>query len=103
MKNYIYCPSIKNKLRIIKNMKIIKIFLLVATVSFFTSIPFSANAEHCSHLEGSKKTICTFGFNVGDSNESKSSADTTKKKSNSGKSLLQKIKEMGGKNLGEKG
>ena len=84
-------------------MKIIKIVLLIATISFFTSIHFSANAEHCSHLEGSKKTICTLGFTSGDSDESGSSAGTTKKKCNSGKSFWKKFKEMGGKNLGEEG
>ena len=84
-------------------MKIIKIVLLVATLSFFTSIPFSANAEHCTGLEGGKKTMCTLGFSTGGSDESGSSAGTTKKKSNSGKNLLQKLKEMGGKNLGEEG
>ena len=84
-------------------MKIIKIVLLVATVFFFTSIPFSANAEHCTDLEGSKKVTCTLGLTAGGSDESGSSAGTTKKKSNSGKSFWKKFREMGGKNLGEEG
>ena len=84
-------------------MKIIKIVLLVATVSFFTSIPFSAYAEHCTGLEGSKKITCTFGLSAGSSDESGSSAATTKKKSNSSKSFWKKFREMGGKNLGEEG
>ena len=84
-------------------MKKIKIVLLIATVSFFASIPFSANAEHCDHLEKNKKLLCNLGFDVGHSDESGSSSGTTEKKSNSGKSFFQRLKEMGGKNIGQEG
>ena len=83
-------------------MKTIKIVLLVATVSFFTSIPFSANAGHCDHIEsGTKKTMCLLGLISGESHDSGSSDTSKKKKSNTHKSFWKKFKEMGGKNLGE--
>ena len=82
-------------------MKTIKKVLLLISTTFFLLIPSIANADHCSGKRGTEWFVCNAG---GDSSSSSSSSTSTKKKSkSSGKSLLQKIKEMGGKKVGEEG
>jgi len=79
-------------------MKTIKIIILLATISLFTSVPYdAAEARDCSDPKGfHAKMMCTIS---GDSVSSDSS-DKPKKKSNG---FWQKIKNFGGKNIGEAG
>ena len=79
-------------------MKTIKIIILLATISLFTSVPYdAAEARDCSDPKGfHAKMMCKLS---GDSVSSDTS-DKPKKKSNG---LWQKIKNFGGKNIGEAG
>ena len=79
-------------------MKTIKIIILLATISLFTSVPYdAAEARDCSDPKGfHAKMMCKI---TGDSVSSDSS-DKPKKKSNG---FWQKIKNFGGKNIGEAG
>ena len=79
-------------------MKTIKIIILLATISLFTSVPYdAAEARDCSDPKGfHAKMMCKIS---GDSVSSDTS-DKPKKKSNG---LWQKIKNFGGKNIGEAG
>ena len=83
-------------------MKTIKALSLLITITFFTSIiPFSVNADHCSGKSGVDWVVCNAG---GDTDSSSGSSSTNKKeKKKSGKSLLQKLKEVGGNNVGGEG
>ena len=79
-------------------MKTIKIIILLATISLFTSVPYdAAEARDCSDPKGfHEKMMCMV---TGDSVSSDTS-DKPKKKSNG---FWQKIKNFGGKNIGEAG
>jgi len=79
-------------------MKTIKIIILLATISLFTSVPYdAAEARDCSDPKGfHEKMMCKIS---GDSVSSDTS-DKPKKKSNG---FWQKIKNFGGKNIGEAG
>ena len=79
-------------------MKTIKIIILLATISLFTSVPYDAvEARDCSDPKGfHAKMMCKM---TGDSVSSDTS-DKPKKKSNG---FWQKIKNFGGKNIGEAG
>ena len=79
-------------------MKTIKIIILLATISLFTSVPYdAAEARDCSDPKGfHAKLVCKIS---GDSVSSDTS-DKPKKKSNG---FWQKIKNFGGKNIGEAG
>jgi len=79
-------------------MKTIKIIILLATISLFTSVPYdAAKAEDCSNAKGfHAKLMCTIS---GDS----VSSDTSDKPKKKGNSFWQKIKNFGGKNIGEAG
>ena len=79
-------------------MKTIKIIILLATISLFTSFPYdAAKARDCSDPKGfHAKMMCKI---AGDSVSSDTS-DKPKKKSNG---FWQKIKNFGGKNIGEAG
>ena len=79
-------------------MKTIKIIILLATISLFTSVPYdAAEARDCSDPKGfHAKMMCKI---TGDSVSSDTS-DKPKKKSNG---FWQKIKNFGGKNIGEAG
>ena len=79
-------------------MKTIKITMLLATISLFTSVPYdAAEARDCSDPKGfHAKLVCKIS---GDSVSSDTS-DKPKKKSNG---FWQKIKNFGGKNIGEAG
>ena len=84
-------------------MKIIKIITLLITIPLLSSITFdSAMARDCSDPKGfHEKMMCKFG-SFG--SESSSSTEKPKKnKSKSGESIWQKIKNFGGKNIGEAG
>ena len=86
-------------------MKIIKKLLLLISILFFTSTPFAAYAEtDCSNPKGfHAKAVCKLkGLSSGSSssNTTKSSESSKKKKTNS---VWQKIKNFGGKNVGEPG
>ena len=84
-------------------MKTIKIIILFTAMTLFTSVSFNAaEARDCSDPKGfHAKMMCKFSsFGSGSS----SSIEKPKKdKSNSGDSLWQKIKNFGGKNVGESG
>ena len=79
-------------------MKTIKIIILLATISLFTSVPYDAvEARDCTNPKGfHENMMCKI---TGDSVSSDSS-DKPKKKSNG---FWQKIKNFGGKNIGEAG
>jgi len=79
-------------------MKTIKIIILLATISLFTSVPYdAAEARDCSDPKGfHAKMMCMVS---GDS-VSSSTSDKPKKKGNG---FWQKIKNFGGKNIGEAG
>ena len=79
-------------------IKTIKIIMLLATISLFTSVPNAAvEARDCSNPKGfHEKMMCIV---TGDSVSSNTS-DKPKKKGNS---FWQKIKNFGGKNIGEAG
>ena len=71
--------------------------MLLATISLFTSVPYAAEARDCSDPRGfHAKMMCAL------SGESVSSgaSDKPKKKGNS---FWEKIKNFGGKNIGEAG
>ena len=79
-------------------IKTIKIIMLLATISLFTSVPNAAvEARDCSNPKGfHEKMMCTI---TGDS----VSSDTSDKPKKKGNSFWQKIKNFGGKNIGEAG
>ena len=79
-------------------MKTIKITILLATISLFTSVPYDAvEARDCSDPKGfHAKMMCMVS---GDS-VSSGTSDKPKKKGNG---FWQKIKNFGGKNIGEAG
>ena len=79
-------------------MKTIKIIILVATISLFTFVPYNAaEAKDCSDPKGfHEKLMCKFSSD----SVSSDTSDKPKKKSNS---IWQKIKNFGGKNIGEAG
>ena len=79
-------------------MKTIKIIILLATISLFTSVPYdAAEARDCSDPKGfHAKMMCKITGNT----VSSDSSDKPKKKSNG---FWQKIKNFGGKNIGEAG
>jgi len=86
-------------------MKITKKLLLFITVLFIASAPFAAYAEtDCSDPKGfHAKAVCKLkGLSSGSgSTKTKKSSDSSLKK-NTG-SIWQKIKNFGGKNVGEPG
>ena len=79
-------------------MKTIKIIILLATISLFTSVPYDAvEARDCSDPKGfHAKMMCKITGNT----VSSDSSDKPKKKRNG---FWQKIKNFGGKNIGEAG
>ena len=79
-------------------MKTIKITMLLAAISLFTSVPYDAvEARDCSDPKGfHAKMMCMVSGN----SVSSDTSDKPKKKSNG---LWQKIKNFGGKNIGEAG
>ena len=79
-------------------MKTIKIIILLATISLFTSVPYhAAEARDCSDPKKfHEKMMCMV---TGDS----VSSDTSDKPKKKGNGLWQKIKNFGGKNIGEAG
>ena len=78
--------------------KTIKITILLATISLFTSVPYDAvEARDCSDPKGfHAKMMCMVSGN----SVSSDASDKPKKKGNS---FWQKIKNFGGKNIGEAG
>ena len=79
-------------------MKTIKIIILLATISLFTSVPYdTAEARDCSNAKGfHANMICKITGNT-------VSSDSSDKPKNEGDSFWQKIKNFGGKNIGEAG
>ena len=80
-------------------MKTIKIIILLATISLFTSVPYDAAkaARDCSDPKKfHAKMMCMV---TGDS----VSSDTSDKPKKKGNSFWEKIKNFGGKNIGESG
>ena len=92
-------------------MKITKLLLLLNTASFFTLAPFSAKAKDCSDFRilSHKWNMCKadmIGFWNDDkstnSNETKKN-ETKKKGKGLFKNTIDKIKNLGGENIGEEG
>ena len=83
-------------------MKIIRLITLLITIPLLTSITYnSAIARDCSDPKGfHEKMMCKIS---GASFSSGSSEKTKKNKKNTGDSIWQKIKNFGGKNVGEAG
>ena len=83
-------------------MKVIRVVVLLTVFYVILSIPFSAQAKHCSHITWlSKDWIkCTAGSDKYDNGETNTSAEPKKKGK---KSLWETIKHIGGKNIGEPG
>ena len=88
-------------------MKTVKIILLLATVSLFTSMPYSAaEARDCSNPKGfHEKLMCRVS---GETDRTVTSNDTEKKGESlktkiekKGDSLWQKMQNFGGKKIGE--
>ena len=79
-------------------MKNIKLILLFTTMSLFAFTSLSVKARDCSNPEGfHEKLMCKV-------EEGKDFSDTSgEEKDSSGKSIWQKIKDYGGKNVGEAG
>ena len=76
-----------------------KIIILLATISLFTSVPYDAAkaARDCSDPKGfHAKMMCKITGNT-------VSSDTSDKPKKEGNSFWQKIKNFGGKNIGEAG
>ena len=83
-------------------MKIIRLITLLFAIPLLTSITYSsAIARDCSDPKGFHETMmCKIS---GSSISLGSSEKTKKKKDKSGDSIWQKIKNFGGKNIGEAG
>ena len=83
-------------------MKIIKILTLLVAISFFNSVPFNAQAEvDCSDPKGfHAKAVCKLK-GMSSKDEKSSASDNSPKKGIGG--IWQKIKNLGGKNIGEPG
>ena len=81
-------------------MKLLRIITLLITIPLLSSITYSsAMARDCSDPKGfHAKMMCMVS---GSTSSSESSEKTKKKKS--GGSIWQKIKNFGGKNIGEAG
>ena len=79
-------------------MKTIKIIILLATISLFTSVPYDAvEARDCSDPKGfHAKMMCKITGNT-------VSSDSSDKPKKGDDSFWQKIKNFGGKNIGEAG
>ena len=79
-------------------IKTIKIIMLLATISLFTSVPYDAvEARDCSNPKGfHEKLVCKIS---GDS----VSSVTSDKPKKEGNGFWQKIKNFGGKNINEPG
>ena len=77
-------------------MKTVKIILLLAIVSVFTSTPYNAaEARDCSNPKGfHQKLMCKI---AGDSDDSVTTKEVKKKKSRKGDTLWQTIKSLAGK------
>ena len=90
-------------------MKTIKIVLLVASISFFTLIPFSAEAKDCSIYKSAvQKKLCETMAGISSGNTTTSDKDSefaisTEKQKEKVKSFWKKFKNIGGENLGEPG
>ena len=84
-------------------MKIIRIITLLITIPLLSSITYSsAMARDCSDPKGfHEKMMCKFSSSGSES--SSSTEKPEKNKSKSGESIWQKIKNFGGKNIGEAG
>jgi len=81
-------------------MKTFRIILLLAIISFFSSISSSVNAKDCSGLTVlSKEWFACKKENKGE-NKSLLATEKIKKK---GMSFFKKLKNFGGKNIGEEG
>ena len=84
-------------------MKVIKIAVLLAVFYVFSSIPFSVQAKDCSHLTmlSHKWIMCKMGSDK--FNDGATSTSTQPKEKGSTNSLWEKIKNIGGENIGEPG
>ena len=86
-------------------MRTMKKLLLLVTILFFTSTPFTAYAEtDCSDPKGfHAKAVCKLkGMTSGSSSSKTKKSSESSIKKNAG-SIWQKIKNFGGKNVGEPG
>ena len=84
-------------------MKVIRVVVLLTVFYIFSSIPFSVQAKDCSHLKvlSHKWNVCKAGSDKYDNGATSTSAEPkNKEKTNS---FWEKIKNFGGKNIGEPG
>ena len=86
-------------------MRTIKIILLLTTISFFTSVSASAEEKDCSIYKGNaQRFICEKLGGISSGNATTSDKATTSDElEKKGKSFFQKLKNLGGKNVGEPG
>ena len=87
-------------------MKYIKLILLISTVIFVTSVPFEVKSqEDCSQYKKlHKKWLCkSRGGTSGDSTATSGDSVATDEAEKKGWNWLRKIREFGGKNIGEAG
>ena len=93
-------------------MKFIKIILLFASIVFFTSIPVKAKAGHdgesytidcATAVKLHEKAICKMRGEDTPSSTTKKEKPKKKKIEGDKKSFWKKIKNFGGKNIGEEG
>ena len=84
-------------------MKVIRVVVLLAVFYIFSSIPFSVQAKDCSHLTvlSHKWNVCKMGSGKYDDGATSTSAEPKEKKKTN--SLWEKIKNIGGENIGEPG
>ena len=88
-------------------MRTIKIILLLTTISFFTSVSASAEEKGCSVYKGNtQRFVCEKlglgGVSSGTDITSDKPKKTDKPKKE-GNGFFQKLKNFGGKNIGEPG
>ena len=79
-------------------MKIIRIITLLITIPLLSSITYSSAMADCSNPKGfHEKMMCKL------SGDSVSTSTSEKSNDKKGNSIWQKIKNFGGKNIGEAG
>ena len=87
-----------------KKMKLIKIITLLVTIPLLSSITFNAaDARDCSNPKGFHATMMCKLSSFGSGSSSSMSTEGSEKKKKSGDGFWQKIKNLGGKNIGEPG
>ena len=87
-------------------MKIAKLLLLLITASFFMSTPFSVKAKDCSDFRvfSHKWNMCKADISgIWNDDISTNSDETEKKDKGLFRNAIDKLKNLGGENIGEEG